>query len=212
MKPVDDLDDPQPDEAAFEVLNDVLDGRRRVEPDAKMLWILLGDGRDATITRDEFVVHFGPMKRRRPLGYYRRFGPGVLSYILERGGVSNVSAPIVIGLPATDLPRLSKGGGPGHRGPLTVWVVRTTRSVRVVVRAAIKEWRAAYSGPIPPSGLLALPDPPEEWRPAEKVWIDLSEPLECARCGASGSRYRQLPDALICLSCGCSFPWQPGAS
>ncbi|MEQ9323748.1 MAG: hypothetical protein RIF41_31585 [Polyangiaceae bacterium] len=205
MDPFDNLDDHRPDEAAFEILGEVLDGKRRVEPDAKMLWIVLGDQREAAITRGEFVVHFGAMKRRRPMSYYRRYAPGILSYLLASSDAGEVRDGAVIGLPMATPPHLGKDRFLRTRGSLTVWIVRATETVRVVVRKAAEAWQEPHHQPIPEQGPLTLPDPPVEWRPADKVWIDFKEPLPCERCGVASVRYRRLPDALICPSCGCSF-------
>jgi hypothetical protein len=205
--PLPHADDLDVDVRAFDRLREVLEGRWRPRLDgtsSKTLRVVLGAREaDASITPERFIIHFGAQKQRSPSSYYRRLAPGVVSEILERASIDSVAGPLVIGLPAGEVPSMGTFFEWAY-GPKLVWIVPAERSVKVVVRASPERWRAPFTRPVPGEGPLALRELPE-WAPKEPAYRDFAPPLSCPRCGAPSTRYRSLEDALVCGACGRSF-------
>lgn len=125
--------------------------------------LILGAETDCIVTQTAFSVHFGPKRQRHPNTYYRRVGPRIVSELLSRARVQNVTRPIVIGLPAGDVPGFAKARVWSY-SPTTAWIVPSEEAVTIVVRRSPTHWRLPYVGAIPSHGslaLVALPGPNE---------------------------------------------------
>jgi hypothetical protein len=153
-------EDTDADLRAFADVADVLAGRARLPLDdgaSKMLSLLLSHGStDALITIERFVVHYGPQKRRSPSRYYRRLGPSVVSELLERAALKSVLNPVVLGLPAGELPRTAFSS---YQSRL-IWIVPAKESVRIIVRPSPEPSQTLFVLPAPDAGPLALRELP----------------------------------------------------
>jgi len=193
---------------AFAQVHQVLHRKRRLRLDgaaSKMLRIMLGGDTDTVITPERFVVHFGPQKQRRPCCYFRRLAPRMMSGLLECGAVHTVVDPVVIGLPASSVPKVPGAFPEWPYEPKLVWVVPGADVVKVIVRKSPERWAVPVIQPIPVEGPLALRELPE-WAPTQG-YREFISTLPCPRCGAAGTRYREIRDALVCLTCGRSFDY-----
>jgi hypothetical protein len=196
------------DKRAFQQLHEVLSGKRRLGLDgasSKMLRIVLG-GRDTdtVITPETFVVQFGPKKQRLPSRYFRRLSPRMMSELLGRASINAVEGPLVVGLPAGNVPKAIGAFPEWSYDAKLVWIVPGADAVRVMVRKSSERWRQPFAQPIPTEGAFVLRELPE-WAPAEIVFRDFAAPFPCPRCGTSASRYREIRGAFVCLHCGRSF-------
>jgi rubredoxin len=195
----------QEDERAFHVLGDVLAGTR-VPLDActsKTMLVVLDVDTDTLVTPSAFLVHRGTQKQRRPLSYSRRFAPAIVSELMWRANVERVTSPIVIGLPAGNVPKVPLFSTWSYAAVL-VWLVPSPSAVKLIVRRSPEAWREPYVRDIPSEGPFALRELPE-WCPAKTSWTTLDVALSCPSCGVSSTRYRELADALVCSACGRSF-------
>ncbi len=166
--------------------------------------IMLGGGdTDTVITPERFVVHFGPQKQRLPSRYFRRLSPRMMSALLERAAIDAIAGPVVIGLPASTVPKMTGVFPEWSYEAKLVWVVAEADVVKVIVRKSPERWTVPFVQAVPKEGPLALGELPE-WAPSE-VYLEFVASLPCPRCGTPATRYRQIRDALVCLECGRSF-------
>ncbi len=143
---------------AYELTKCVLAGGARFELDAgstRVMRLIFGAETDCVVTQAAFSVHFGPTRQRYPNTYYRRVGPRIVSELLTRAHVQYVTRPMVIGLPAGDVPGFATTR-PWSYAPTTVWIVPSPTAIRLIVRRSLTEWRLPYVGAIPTHGALAL--------------------------------------------------------
>lgn len=211
----------------FEAIPRILGGdpgeRTTLDPGtSKMLCILLGGDftgqrgsgplwSEAEIDDEQFLLHFGDQRRRKPLSYFPTLARSVVRALMALAGLPRIAEPVVAVLPAGSLPRVRAGnlrvGGflPWSYPTRVVWFVPRPTWLRIVVRHNVENSSSLWSGPIPMGGPLALPSELAPWAPPPRQFDDFSPPLTCPACGACASRYRRIDTALVCSSCNRSF-------
>lgn len=201
------------DAASWALLHEVLRGKR-IPPDAytskALSFLLRPPSRDAVVTADSFHIVFeGDYRTRRPHPWYLWITPSVVSELLrltaatgqdlERGactracqypwrpqaaGASRGDGPV-----ASDLAARGSWEAPERR----LWLQERTDELRIAVRDA----STPASAHPPPLVLLERP---------ESVICEVELTCACPHCGATGARYRELPDGwFVCPTCCRSF-------
>ncbi len=169
----------------------------------KVLGIVFSfDGSNSWINRDALELRWVGENRRRRHKYFLDLAPGVVWDVMLRMGVFEIRRPTVGHL---DRARARVRPLVGDKDDHVAWVVPGEDEIQIMVRPlAGRTPPEAMS--VPDSGPWKLPDPLPPWTPADQVYVEFADGLECRRCGRIGESYRELHDGfLICGSCGCSF-------
>ncbi len=160
------------------------------------------DGSNSWITRDALELRWVGENRRRRHKYFLDLAPGVVWDVMSRMGVSEILRPTV-GYLAPDRAQLHPLVG--DKEDHVAWVAPSEDQIQIMVRPLAGR-SPPKAMPVPDSGPWTLPDPLPPWAPADPVYLELTNGLECQRCGRIGESYRELSDGyLVCGSCGCSF-------
>jgi hypothetical protein len=189
---------------SFEVVQEVLTGRRVPGPspaEAKMLRILLSEG---DIKIDVGRIELLWAGRRRPFHYFAVLAPFVVGDLLDRAKLACLEGPTVAALPKTPLPRFE----PTPKVvDLCVWFLPDDEALRILFRRRAELPVAPL--PVPINGPFMLPEPLPPWSPSPPAFREEVPPRKCPHCQQSARRFRDLGEALVCLTCGRSFAPQP---
>ena len=188
------------DDNAFEVLREVLAGRRRIDPDvgtSKMLDLLTSSDTDAEITRGVFQVWYQHGRSKSRSTYFRRIGPRLVSTLMVRAGLTVLDRPTLVRFPAGSLDAV----GRSRPCSTAVWMFPEPGKVTIKTRAVKGNWTEVSVEPAPVGGPLE-PEDLETWHGSEETFAP-SRP--CPRCGATSASYRDYGTFCVCMACGRSF-------
>ena len=176
----------------FAAARGVLRGGQRppLEPGSlKLFGFLFDGGCDATVSNEGFFVRF--TWNPGPHEYDSELAPTILGHLLGWAGVSTKCSEL------RGAPLAPHGLQLVPRRPTesrALWLLEDGELVRFAMRVESDALRGAAW-------------PPEIMLPSrEPVYRDVSPPRPCPRCGVELSRVRDLGEAMICGTCGRSFP------
>jgi len=182
------------------MVREVLAGRRVARSgfaEAKVLRILLGKG---DVRVDASAIELLWPMRRIPFRYYVVLAPWALGEMLDRAKLKRLEVPTVAALRKAPIPDFVSNP---EIVDLCAWFFPEPDAIRILLRE--RETLPASPLAIPDSGPFALPEPLPPWSPTEPKYLDEAVPRPCPHCRTEATRYRDLGDALICLTCGRSF-------
>jgi rubredoxin len=125
---------------------------------------------------------------RRPFQYLPELGPPTL-YAICKGHLQSLPVRFLLQTDAIGRIRIGRGSSPRW-----IWLFSEPARILLFSREARTEEQPA--------------EPPalQRWVAADRVFAIFDQPIPCARCGALATRFRALPDSLICSTCGRSSP------
>lgn len=210
---------------AFDVVQEVLVGKRvpAGPGDAKLTHLFL-DFPASDIRIDARGIERRRLRASQPDRYYRDSGPIAVGHLMDRAGLTRVTEPIVATIRSAPIWLVQD---PAGRGPMKGsawsteapptgwssikqtpsdhcgWFIPGPDALHILLRAQPELPPAPQ--PIPTGGpFAAVPLPP--WSPEPPRFRDENPPRPCPHCQQSATRFREIGDSLICLTCSRSFP------
>jgi hypothetical protein len=148
--------------------------------------ILSPSAADMAVEPSGVTVDFGFV--RRPFQYWPKLGPPAL-YAICQGHLQSLPARFLLRTEAINCIRLGRS-----HSDRWIWLFREPARILLFSREARVEEQ-----PAEPAAL-------QHWVAADRVFAIFEQPVSCARCGTPATRFRALSDALICSTCGRSWP------